>query len=112
MPQVKRRRAAALGATESNKTLYAPGLGENPVGVLVPLLENNRLVDTSLSHSEVFKMSKTGKRYTREFRHQIVQLVRSGSDMRELTKEFGVRFGRSVTGSSGRLETEAQALEV
>ena len=35
-------------------------------------------------------MSKRGKRYTQEFRYQIVQLVRSGRDMRELTKEFGV----------------------
>jgi len=46
-------------------------------------------VDTSLSHSEVFKMSKRGNRYTPEFRYQMVQLVRSGRDMRELTKEFG-----------------------
>lgn len=47
-------------------------------------------MDTSLSHSEVFKMSKRGNRYTPEFRYQMVQLVRSGRDMRELTKEFGV----------------------
>ena len=35
-------------------------------------------------------MSKRGNRYTPEFRYQMVQLVRSGRDMRELTKEFGV----------------------
>jgi transposase len=48
------------------------------------------LVDTSLSLREVFKMSKRGKRYTREFRYQIVQLVRAGREIPELSKEFGV----------------------
>ena len=48
------------------------------------------LVDTSLSHSEVFNMSKKGKRYTVEFRYQIVQLVRAGRAIPELSKEFGV----------------------
>src|ERR1039458_10848238 len=33
---------------------------------------------------------RSGNRYTPEFRYQMVQLVRSGRDMRELTKEFGV----------------------
>ena len=35
-------------------------------------------------------MSKKGKRYTKEFRYQMVQLVRSGREIPELSKEFGV----------------------
>ncbi len=35
-------------------------------------------------------MSKRGKRYTVEFRYQIVQLVRAGRAIPELCKEFGV----------------------
>ena len=35
-------------------------------------------------------MSKRGKRYTREFRHQMVQLVATGREIPELSKEFGV----------------------
>ena len=35
-------------------------------------------------------MSNRGKRYTREFRHQMVQLVRAGREIPELSKEFGV----------------------
>src|ERR1039458_7454767 len=61
-----------------------------PSGVSQETWTRPALVDTSLSHSEVFKMSKRGNRYTPEFRYQMVQLVRSGRDMRELTKEFGV----------------------
>jgi transposase len=57
-----------------------------------PVLDLTRRlqVDTSLSHSEVFNMSKKGKRYTVEFRYQIVQLVRAGRAIPELCKEFGV----------------------
>jgi transposase len=35
-------------------------------------------------------MSKRGKRYTREFRYQIVELVRAGREIPELSREFGV----------------------
>ena len=35
-------------------------------------------------------MSKKGKRYTKEFRYQIVQLVRAGREIPELSREFGV----------------------
>ena len=35
-------------------------------------------------------MSNRGKRYTREFRHQMVQLVRAGREIPQLSKEFGV----------------------
>ncbi len=35
-------------------------------------------------------MSKRGKRYTKEFRYQMVQLVRAGREIPELSKEFGV----------------------
>jgi len=35
-------------------------------------------------------MSKRGNRYTPEFRYQIVELVRSGRGVMELSKEFGV----------------------
>jgi transposase len=35
-------------------------------------------------------MSKRGNRYTPEFRYQIVELVRSGRGVIELSKEFGV----------------------
>ena len=35
-------------------------------------------------------MSKRGKRYTKEFRYQMVQLVPSGREIPELSKEFGV----------------------
>jgi transposase len=38
----------------------------------------------------VFKMSKKGKRYTKEFRYQMVQLVRAAREIPELSKEFGV----------------------
>jgi transposase len=35
-------------------------------------------------------MSNKKKRYTREFRQQMVQLVRAGREIIELSKEFGV----------------------
>ena len=35
-------------------------------------------------------MSRRGKRYTKEFRYQMVQLVRAGREIPELSKEFGV----------------------
>jgi transposase len=35
-------------------------------------------------------MSKRGKGYTKEFRYQIVLLVRAGREIPELSKEFGV----------------------
>jgi transposase len=35
-------------------------------------------------------MSKKGERYTKEFRCQMVQLVRAGREIPELSKEFGV----------------------
>jgi transposase len=66
-------------------------------------------------------MSKRGKRYTQEFRYQIVQLVRSGRDMRELTKEFGVSIWSvrnwvkqasrdASTGDGGLTSTEREEL--
>lgn len=35
-------------------------------------------------------MASKSKRYTREFRHQLVELVRAGRRIVELSKEFGV----------------------
>lgn len=35
-------------------------------------------------------MSQQGKRYTKEFRYQMVQLVRAGRAIPELSREFGV----------------------
>src|SRR5450755_4069889 len=60
--------------------------GESPN----PLWTSPVSVDTSLSLREVFTMSKKGKRYTKEFRYQMVQLVRAGREIPELSKEFGV----------------------
>ena len=43
--------------------------------------------------------SNRGKRYTHEFRQQMVQLVRGGRESVELSKEW-YRFGRYASGSS------------
>ena len=66
-------------------------------------------------------MSKRGNRYTPEYRHQIVELVRSGRGVRELSKEFGVSIWSirnwvkqaardAGTGDQGLTSTEREEL--
>jgi transposase len=46
-------------------------------------------VDTSPLYSEVFMASGKQKRYTAEFKRQMVELVRSGRTPASLSREFG-----------------------